>query len=473
MPRLVGRNQEKKLLNDALNSNKSELIAIYGRRRVGKTFLVNQVYKNRIIFSFSGLINTTLKTQLENFHLLLSQKKNKLQKPKNWIVAFYNLQEYITKIKSTKKKVIFIDEFPWLDSRKSNFLTAFDNFWNNYASKREDLVVIICGSAASYMIKNIIRSKGGLHNRITNKINLKPFNLYETELLLKKNKVNLSRYDILQLYMCFGGIPHYLERINPGESVVSIINKLCFEKDAFLQNEFDNIFYSLFDNANNHITIITVLSKVKKGLTRKEIITKSKLKSGGAITNTLNELIASGFLEKQIPFSGRKSSLYRLTDEYTLFYLKFIKNQSQNSTNTWQTMYSKNSYKIWSGFSFENICLKHINQIKEGLKITGIYTKTGSWVEKNEEKGTQIDLLIDRADNTINLCEIKFYNSEFTLTKSYVDILRNKISVFKEKTKTKKNIFTTLITTYGIKINKYSTQYIQNELLIDDLFIDV
>lgn len=474
MSKVIGRKQEKELLIKALTNNKPELIAVYGRRRVGKTFLINQVYKNNIVFSFSGLINAKLKTQLENFHILLGKKtRQKFEQPKSWISAFYQLQEYLENQKSKKKKVVFIDEFPWLDSRKSNFLTAFDNFWNNFASKRDDLLVVICGSAASYMIKNIIKSKGGLHNRITNKINLKPFNLYETELLLKSNKVNLSRYDILQIYMCLGGIPHYLERIHSGESVVTIINRLCFAKDGFLQNEFDNIFYSLFENANNHIAIIIALSKVKKGLTRTSIITKSKLKSGGAISNTLNELIASGFIEKQIPFNGKKQALYRLTDEYTLFYLKFIKNQSVNSVNVWQTMYTQNSYKIWSGFSFENICLKHINQIKEALKITGIYTKTGSWIEKNKTQGAQIDLLIDRTDNIINLCEIKFYNSEYAITKPYADNLRNKLIVFKEKTKTKKNIFTTMITTYGLIKNKYSLQYVQNEITMDDLFLSV
>ncbi len=252
-----------------------------------------------------------------------------------------------------------------------------------------------------------------------------------------------------------------------------IINRLCFSKNGFLRDEFDTIFHSLFNNAKNHLDIIITLSKIKKGLTRNRIISKSKISSGGKITYTLNELIASGFIEKQIPFNGKKQALYRLTDEYNLFYLKFIKNKNTNTSNTWQTMYNQNSYKIWSGFSFENVCLKHIHQIKEGLKITGIYSNYGSWVKKNKKQGTQIDLLIDSADNTINICEIKFYNSKFILTKSYANTLREKVAIFKEKTKTKKNIFTTMITTYGVKQNKYSLQHIQNELTIEDLFINI
>jgi len=470
MSKLIGRKQEIKILKNALTSNHSELIAIYGRRRVGKTFLINKIYEKNIFFSFSGLNNATLTLQLQNFNILLSKKGENIKQAKNWLEAFYQLQEYIEKLKSKKKKVIFIDEFPWLDSRKSFFLTAFDNFWNNFASRRDDLVIVICGSAASYMIKNIIKSKGGLHNRITEKIHLKPFNLHETELLLKSNKVTLSRYDILQLYMVMGGIPHYLERISPGESVPTIVDKLCFVKDGFLRTEFDNIFFSLFENASNHIAIIKTLSTVKRGISRPGIIEKSNLKSGGTITKTLYELAESGFIESYMPIYGVKNRLFRLSDEYTIFYLKFIKNSKIDSGNIWQNIFNQNSYKIWSGFSFETVCMKHIKQLKKGLGISGIQANTGSWIERNNKQGAQIDLLIDRADNVINLCEIKFYNSEFKISKSYADALSSKVNVFKEKTKTTKNIFTTIITTYGISKNKYSLQHIQNELTMNDLF---
>ena len=471
MDSLIGRKEEVKLLYNALKSNYSELIAVYGRRRVGKTFLIREVYKKEIIFSFSGLFKANLKIQLQNFHLLLSAKKKKTTKPSSWLEAFYQLQDFLDKQKSKKKKVIFIDEFPWLDSRKSNFLTAFDNFWNNYASKRNDLVVVICGSAASYMIKHILKNTGGLHNRITNKIHLKPFNLYETELLLKSNKVKLSKYDILQLYMCMGGIPHYLQRILPGESVVSTIDRLCFEKDGFLRTEFEAIFYSLFLKAENHITIVKVLAKVRKGLTRAEILTKTKLKSGGTFSKTLNELEESGFVNSYMPYKGTKDNLYRLTDEYSMFYLKFIQN-TKAEKGVWQTMYNQNTYKVWSGFSFETICIKHIKQIKQSLGISGILTTTGSWIEKNNKQGTQIDLLLDRNDNAINLCEIKFYNAAFTITKSYAENLRDKKNIFIEKTKTTKNIFVTIITVYGLIINKYSLENVQNEVVMIDLFIE-
>ena len=242
--KLIGRNPEISILSDALKSNRAELIAVYGRRRVGKTYLVRNVFKNEILFELSGIHGDSLKQQLNNFHYTLSSKKKGFEKPSDWIAAFHQLSSYINTLSSKKKKVIFIDEFPWLDTRKSNFLPAFDNFWNSYTSKRNDLVVIICGSAASYMIQKIIKNKGGLHNRLTNKIHLLPFNLNEAEQLLKKNNVKLSRYNILQIYMAMGGIPYYLEKVLSGESVAQTIDRLCFTKDGFLRTEFNNVFAS-------------------------------------------------------------------------------------------------------------------------------------------------------------------------------------------------------------------------------------
>ncbi|MBU1013240.1 MAG: ATP-binding protein [Bacteroidetes bacterium] len=473
MQNLIGRKHEIEILLKALKSNKSELIAIYGRRRVGKTFLVREVYKNYIQFEIAGIHNVTLKQQLHNFHLTLSVKNTNFQKPSYWIEAFHQLGLYLNKLKITKKKVIFIDEFPWLDTRKSKFLPAFDNFWNSYASKRDDLVVVICGSAASYMIQNIIKSKGGLHNRLTEKIQLAPFNLYETEQLFRKNKVKLSRYDILQIYMAMGGIPHYLERISSGESVAQAINRLCFRRDGFLRSEFENIFASLFEQHENHALIIRTLASIRKGLTRTEIVTRGKIASGGTLTKTLTELEESGFIEKYIPYQGNKDAIYRLSDEYSMFYIKYIENTKASDNDIWMKMYQDSSYKIWSGFSFETICMKHLAQIKEGLKISGINAFQGSWIEKNSTNSAQIDLLIDRDDNVINLCEMKFYNTEYAIDKKYANEIAKKVNAFSDCTKTKKSVFVTFITTYGLIQNQYSKQYVQNELTMDHLFIDL
>ncbi len=470
MRKLIGRESEKITLINALNSDRSELIAVYGRRRIGKTFLVRQIYKNNIKFEFSGIYKASLNQQLKNFHFTLTSENTRFNKPSSWIEAFFQLRQYFDKLTSKKKKVLFIDEFPWLDTRKSNFLSAFENFWNSYVSKRDDMVVVICGSAASYMVKNIIKSKGGLHNRLTEKIQLAPFNLKETEFLLKSNNVKITQYDILQLYMSFGGVPFYLEKIQPGESVAQAIDRLCFSKDGFLRTEFENVFASLFDQHDNHSAIIRKLATVRKGLTRTDIQTKSKVKTGGTLTKTLLELEESGFIEKYMPYQGKKDALYRLADEYSMFYIKFIENTKPAGKDVWTTLQGKQSYKIWSGYTFETICIKHLEQIKAGLKISGINAYHGSWIEKNVDKGAQIDLIIDRDDNVINLCEMKFYNTKFTIDKKYANDIANKVNLFRLRTKTRKSIFTTMITTYGINHNQYSRQYIQNELIMNDLF---
>jgi len=473
MSDLVGRKREIGILQDALKSNKPELIAVYGRRRIGKTFLIREVYKKYIVFDYSGILNESLSGQLKNFRLILSDKNVRVKKPADWIEAFHALGQFIDQITSKQKKVIFIDEFPWLDTRKSKFLPAFDNFWNNYASKKNDLIVVICGSAASYMINNILRSKGGLHNRITNKIHLCPFNLYETEMLLRKNKVILTRYDILQIYMAMGGVPYYLEKIIPGESVAQCIDRLCFDKNGPLRSEFSNVFASLFSVHENHEAILRNLASVRKGLTRNAILEITKIASGGTLTKTLVELEESGFIEKYTPYKGIKDPLYRLTDEYTLFYIRFVERTKPSANGVWDKLYNQQPYKIWSGLCYETVCIKHITQLKEGLKISGIHSEQGSWIEKKTKNGAQVDLLIDRDDNVINLCEIKFYNTKFTIDKSYAQEIMIKLNAFSEGTKTNKSIFVTFITTYGLVSNQYSRQVVQNELTMDHLFIDL
>jgi uncharacterized protein len=443
MSELIGRKYEKIILENTLECARPELIVVYGRRRIGKTFLIREVYKNHIQFKFSGINKMSLKEQLKSFHLSLTAKKYKCPIPTDWIEAFHQLSQYIDKLKSKDKKVIFIDEFPWLDTRKSNFLPAFDHFWNSRASKRNDLVVVICGSAASYMIKRIFK------------------------------KVKLVRYDILQLYMALGGVPYYLEKIKLRENVPQALDRLCFSKNGFLRLEFSHVFASLFDHYQNHEAIIRTLATVHKGLRRNQIVSKIKIDTGGTLTKTLTDLEESGFIEKYTPYRGTKDSIYRLADEYSMFYIKFIENTKPTSRSLWIKMQQQPSYKIWSGFSFETICIKHIEQIKEALKISGIHSTHGSWIEKNTSNSAQIDLLIDRDDNVINLCEMKFYSGLFTIDKKYAEEIAKKVDSFCRSTKTKKSVFTTFITTYGIAPNQYSRQYVQSELTMNDLFIEL
>lgn len=467
---LIGREKEIAALNEMLQSNSSELIAVYGRRRVGKTFLIRECYKKNTVFEIAGYYRGSMRDQLRNFHSQLTRNSKKINKhpiPKDWFAAFELLESYLNSQRKPDKKVVFIDEFPWLATTRSKFLTAFEHFWNTYCTKRNDIVVVICGSAASFMVNRVIRNKGGLHNRITCKIPLKPFNLYETEKFLKSKKIGLSHYDIIQLYMTIGGIPFYLNKIKRGESVAQNIDRLCFQNEGDLVNEFRDVFTSLFSNSKAHDKMIRVLAKTRKGITRKELLKKCNFGSGGAYSNTLDELIESGFVHQYAPF-GKKSrdSLYRLSDEYSLFYLKFMEANLGQGTGTWARLSQKQTYKSWIGFTFESICLKHTQQIKKELGVEKIYSIHSNWCNDK----AQIDLLIDRDDRIINLCEMKFYNAPFTINKKEYNDIRDKLIQFKDATKTRKNVFVVMITTFGIAENSYSLELVTNSLTIECLF---
>lgn len=478
MDNLVGRETEIKILNEALKTTQAELIAVYGRRRVGKTHLIRTVYEKNIAFEFSGANQIPLAIQLEDF-CLTAQKMFGLNTsipikiPENWFQAFRLLINLFEAHPTTEKKVMFLDEFPWLDNKKSGFLAAFDHFWNSWASKQKNLVVVICGSAASWMIQNVVRNKGGLHNRITQRIRLEPFSLYEAALFLKSMQVNLSHYDILQLYMITGGIPHYLKNIRSGESVAQAVDRLCFTKDGLLFNEFMDLYPALFGKADKHIAVIRCLANKMSGLNRNEILDLCQLKSGGTASKILNELEESNFITGYLPFGkNTKDTVYKLTDEYSLFYLKFMENSKAKGLGTWQTKSAGQPWVSWCGLAFENICLKHIPQIKKALGISGVYTEQSMWryLPKSKETGTQIDLLIDRQDNCINLCELKFYKKEFTLDRNDSLLLETKRQVFLEKTNTKKTVFITLISTFGTKVNEHYLQTVQSQLNMSVLF---
>jgi hypothetical protein len=474
--RLIGRFDEIKLLSDALQSNEAELIAVFGRRRVGKTFLIQHVVKSNLVFECSGIHNSSLSKQLINFTNSLASAGyiGNGKRPSDWFQAFQWLTDLLKTKNGSKKKVLFLDEFPWLHTHRSGFLQAFEHFWNTFASRQENLVVIICGSAASWMIKNVVNNRGGLHNRITKRIRLLPFTLMESESYLRSRDIRLDRYQLLQLYMVMGGIPQYLKEVRKGESATQAIDRICFTKDGLLHDEFKNLYYSLFELAGKHIDIIRALAQKSMGLTRNEIIESCRITSGGRASIMLNELEESGFITPFIPFNKtKKEFIYRLTDEYSGFYLRFIEHGKFHGTGSWITLSREPSMKSWSGYAFESICLKHIRQIKKALEIGAVYTEISAWRTKpvSGDKGAQIDLLIDRQDRCINVCEIKYSSGEFTIDKKYQEELSNKLNVFRTQTKTNKTLFLTMITTFGVKENVYKTQIVQNELTMNELFM--
>ncbi len=472
---MTGRTEEQAILSKIYKSSKSELLAVIGRRRVGKTYLIREFFKGKLAFEMVGLKDGSTKQQLRNFAYSLKEvvPSTDLTVPKDWLEAFYLLKEQLEKERKTEeKKVVFIDELPWIATAKSDFLTGFSFFWNSYASKA-NVLVIICGSATAWMIKKIINNKGGLHNRVTRKILLRPFTLSETAAYFEAKNIHFNHYQLLYLYMTMGGIPHYLDQVEGGKSAAQNIDEICFHPQGMLRTEFANLYSSLFKNPERYEAIVRILAGKWQGLSRAEIVAKSKIKDGGGLTNILQELEQSGFITAYVPFNKKKKdTLFRLTDNYSLFYLKFIQALANNQSNSWQMLSQTQSWKSWSGYAFENICLQHIEQIKKALGITGIHTNQFSFFAKASEthKGTQIDLLIDRQDKVINLCEIKFYNDTLTLTKTYAENLIHKKRLFKQLSKTKKQLFITLITTYGLQQNQHSIGLIDNILGLKDLF---
>ena len=472
---LIGRIKEQEVLQKALASNEAEMVAVIGRRRIGKTFLIKKTYSKHIQFQMSGIQNATIERQLENFAYRLSMAYDTeeiISTPPNWFKAFTLLIDYLRLQKKKEKYVVFFDELPWMASQKSDFIQGLSFFWNSWAVD-QNIVVVICGSAASWMVQKVVNHTGGLHNRITRRIQLKPFTLSETEAYFKSRNVFLDHYHIIQIYMALGGIPHYLKEVEAGKSSVQNINDICFSQSGILTNEFSNLYPALFQNSFNHIAVVRSLATKRSGMARAEIIKVSKVKNGGTLTNVLEELELSGFISSYHSFGKKKKNkLYRLTDEYSLFYLHFIENNLYQGNDTWNHLSQTQTYKIWSGYTFESICIKHLPQIKKALSIDGVYSIASSFLKKgtDSEKGTQIDLALDRKDSVINLFEMKFHQKEFVLSKAYAETLSTKKSIFQESTKTKKLIFWTFISPFGLKQNQYSLNLIYNSLTLDALF---
>ena len=470
---MVGRKEELETLKSLEQDDESSFVAVYGRRRVGKTYLIRHVFEGKFTFYITGIANISLEAQLTNFYAGLVRyfpwvEDKKM--PDNW---FFMFQLLITALEESDdtQKVLFLDELPWLAEVQADFIPALEHFWNSWASARRDIILIVCGSAASWMVNNLINNHGGLHNRITHRIRLDPFTLSECETFLRQKNATYDRYQIVQLYMALGGIPFYLKAVKTSKSVAQNINDLCFSRKGILRLEFDQLYASLFKNAGKHITIIETLAKKAKGMERTELLKLAKIADGGSATKILKELEESSFIQKYPAFGkNNRYVLYQLTDFYSLFYLKFIKNSSELDKDFWLNSIDNPEIRAWSGYAFEQVCLMHLDQIKQALGISGIQTRSSAWIGESNGQKAQIDLVIDRRDQVINLCEMKFSINPFEIDKRYADELRTKIGVFKTATQTQKAIFLTLITTFGLQKSPHTGGLVQNDLTIDILF---
>lgn len=484
---IIGRQSEKRILHRLTDSHYPEFLAVYGRRRVGKTYLITEFFEDKGLFlEVTGSPDAVKELHLSRFSTELSHAFSLKKDSCNfshWDDAFLALIEAVDHyhVQNPDKKIIlFFDEIPWLDKGNSGFLSALDYCWNKYLSKLKYnyVLTVICGSAASWMIKKIVNDKGGLHNRLTETIRLSPFSLSETKEYLKSRDVILENKQIVEIYMAFGGIPTYLSHIPSGLSSSQIINELCFTKGRFLHEEFNRLYSSLFKNYHSHVKIIRSLADSPKGLTRGELLNKANLSTGGESSVILQELKESGFISSYSTFKKKKrEKFFRLTDEYSLFYLKWIEPTAFTESidaNYWLRMSGHHSWLSWAGYAFENICLMHIQKIKAALGISGVLTTESQWEYKApqgiDERGAQIDLIIARADKTINLCEIKFCKDVFSITPEYADKLKYKKVLFREKTKCKDLLLTTMITTYGVKENHNYAETVDSQKTMDILF---
>ncbi len=474
--KLIGREEEIKKLDRMLEPGQPDFLAIYGRRRVGKTFLIRQHLKDNIVFDFTGTKDGTIQQQLTNFYneyVRRTRGKKIKEPPSSWPEAFSYLISYLEKLQKKKQKhVIFIDEMPWADTPKSGFIPALEFFWNQHISAMDNIALIACGSASSWIKKKLINARGGLYNRVTLRIKLMPFNLHETALFVNTLGAKLTHYQIAELYMAMGGIPFYLKEITKGKSATQLIDEICFSSKGLLQAEYIQIYHSLFKNADNHINIIETLASKPQGLTRQDLATKTKI-SEASLSRALEELQDCDFISYYEPLiNKKKEAIYKLTDLYSLFFLKFIKRNKSGGKGTWERLSATSTFTAWSGYAFENICMMHIHLIKKALGIGGISSATNSWLFKGNDElpGAQIDMIIDRADQTINLCEAKFTKGNFAISKSYAAQLRMKKSVFRQATQTKKATFTTLLTTFPAIKNQYYLEEVDNEVTMDKLF---
>lgn len=487
--KIIGRSEEIEILNQALQSNKAEFVAIYGRRRVGKTFLIREYFSNKGIYlEFTGLKDASLKHQLAQFTKSFSKvffKGIELKTSNNWADAFELLTKKIESISKNKKIIVFLDELPWMASKKSSLVQTLDYFWNRHWSSQTNLILVACGSAASWMLDNLIFATGGLYNRVTKRILLKPFNLRDTQKYLVSHSIKISKKLILDLYMVMGGIPFYLNEVVKGKSTVQNINDICFKEKGLLNSEFKNLFRSLFEHSEHHLQIVRVIVESNNAISREKLIKATGIPSGGAINRRLDELEAANFIQSFVPYGKKiREKFFRVIDEYTLFYLKWIEPLIEKGTffaqgNYWEKISKTSAKQAWAGLAFESICFKHIDQIANKLGLMNIAYIAGSWrfipPKNSKEKGTQIDLLFDRDDDVITLCEIKYSDKQFVIDKPYSKILDQKMDVFEshfpnKRKPTSKQIYLAMITTYGVKKNMYSDDLVHNEIVLDDLF---
>ena len=467
---MIGRNSEVEALREAVSADRSRFVVVYGRRRVGKTFLIREAFDYRFTFSHTGMESGSMSDQLESFHAsLIDQGMESCEVPKDWIQAFGLLKRFL-KASADERKVVFIDELPWMDTPRAKFVSALENFWNGWCAARKDIVLIVCGSATSWMIKKVLKNKGGLFNRANRVIYLEPFTLAECESYVRELGLSMGRREITEGYMVFGGAPYYWSLLDRSLSLAQNVDRLCFTQGGVLTAEFKRLYASVFKRADKHIKVVEALASRKSGMSRDEIVSAVGLKDSGKLSRILEELEESGFIRIYSPLGRiKRGSIYQLVDAFTLFYLTFMKGRSTARSGYWLDGAGTSERLAWEGVAFERVCMWHEREIRAALGIAGVSANVCAWRSARKSGGAQIDLLIDRKDGVVNVCEVKFVTGEFSIGAKYAHELENKLSVLKDETQSEKSLHLTMITVSGVKRNEYS-YLVHSQVRLDDLF---
>ena len=469
---MVGRQKELKLLRNLLDSSESEFAAIYGRRRIGKTYLINEALGDRFAFHHAGLREGNTRKQLDAFRLSLRQQGYfNCPRLQNWLEAFFQLESFLDRLMMSCK-VVFLDELPWMDTPKSGFLTALEAFWNGWACLRKDIVLVVCGSATSWMVTNIIRNCGGLDNRVRTRIKLMPFTLREcSEYADEERHLGFSRRDVVECYMALGGVAYYWSLLEKGKSLAQNIDALFFSEQDGLRGEYDELYRSIFRHPDMYWKIVEMVGERRDGLTRDEMLKHLGIASNGTFSRCLSDLEECGFIRcYQQSVEGQNGGVYQLVDNFTLFYRRFVQNQNNRGGDYWQSVVTEGAKNEWRGFAFERVCLAHVAQIKAALGISGVYAEAYSWRGKSSNgHAAQIDLVLDRKDRVVNVCEMKYGRKPYVIDKDEAERLQQRIDVFRDRMGEDRSFHLTMITSNGLDHNMYSHS-VQSVVTLDDLF---
>lgn len=470
---MIGRKEEIEILEDLLGSRKPEFLALYGRRRIGKTYLIKEFFNDTFSFYATGVQNCSTKQQLRVFKEALEKYGDRKKTiPKDWFEAFSRLEallsdENVKREYRSGKRIVFLDELPWMDTARSDFKSAFDYFWNSWGSSQKDMLLIICGSATSWIMNHIVKDTGGFYNRLTRQIRLMPFTLGECESFLNDNGLRFTRRQVVESYMIFGGMPYYLNYLKSQYSLAQNVDMIFFQENSPLKYEFQQMFHALFRNSDNYLAIVRELAKKQYGLTRSELIDTGNVADGKTLTRCLEDLDQCGFIRKYHNYASEKNGdHYQLIDPMCLFYLTFIE---KGTIGSWMDHINTPAYYTWCGLAFEKVCLLHTRQIKQTLGISGISSTEFAWKSKKTKPGAQIDLIIDRKDDVMNVCEIKYSQESFSIDADYEKKLIHKVETLRSETGTKKALWITMITFSGLLNNQYKNCVV-SELVGDDLF---